>query len=173
MESILTPIVGRLLSRFVKSAAGTDGSDLRASLKGGNVSLHNLEINLDSILHSLPVAVERAFAKQLTVSIPWTSLTSQPIQVLCHTICSPVVACNFTTIMHWMCHERVNVCSQITLDTVEVVLSGSPQGPLGGNDGTPTSNDSADIAAEGGAHSHAAMDMVSVDHGHTAAWMGH
>lgn len=81
MESLLTPVVGRLLSKFVKSAAGTDGSDLRASLQGGNVSLHNLELNLDTMLHKLPVAVERAFAMQLTVSIPWTSLTSQPIQV--------------------------------------------------------------------------------------------
>jgi len=151
MDSILTPIVGRLLSRFVKSAAGTDGSDLRASLKGGNVSLHNLEINLDSILHSLPVAVERAFAMQLTVSIPWTKLTSQPIQVLCtHSIGPLLVACKLTTNMHGMFLERVDVCLQITLDTVEVVLSGSPQGPLGGDDGVPTSTDSAHIGAEGG-----------------------
>ena len=82
MESLLTPLVGRLLSRFVKSAAGNDGSDLRTSLQGGNVSLHNLELNLDSFLHKLPVAVERAFAKQLTVSIPWTRLNSQPIEVV-------------------------------------------------------------------------------------------
>ena len=82
MESLLTPLVGRLLSNFVKSAAGNDGSDLRASLQGGNVSLHNLELNLDSLLHKLPVAVERAFAKQLTVSIPWTRLNSQPIEVV-------------------------------------------------------------------------------------------
>lgn len=82
MESLLTPLVGRLLSRFVKSAAGSDGSDLRASLQGGNVSLHNLELNLDSLLHKLPLAVERAFAMQLTVSIPWTRLNSQPIEVV-------------------------------------------------------------------------------------------
>ncbi|BDA43314.1 probable vacuolar protein sorting-associated protein 13B [Coccomyxa sp. Obi] len=86
MESLLTPLVGRLLSRFVKSAAGSDGSDLRASLQGGNVSLHNLELNLDSLLHKLPVAVERAFAMQLTVSIPWTRLNSQPIEISLDTV---------------------------------------------------------------------------------------
>ncbi len=87
MESLLTPLVGRLLSRFVKIAAGSDGSDLRASLQGGNVSLHNLELNLDSLLHKLPVAVERAFAMQLTVSIPWTRLNSQPIEVFSRSLC--------------------------------------------------------------------------------------
>ena len=81
MERLLTPIVSRLLSRFVKSAAGKDGSDLRASLSGGKVVLYNLELDLMSLFEGLPVLVERAFAKQLTVSIPWTSLGAQPIQV--------------------------------------------------------------------------------------------
>ncbi len=81
MERLLTPIVSKLLSRFVKSAAGKDGSDLRASLSGGKVVLYNLELDLMSLFEGLPVAVDRAFAKRLTVSIPWTSLGSQPIQV--------------------------------------------------------------------------------------------
>ncbi len=96
MESLLTPLVGRLLSKFVKSAAGSDGADLRASLQGGNVTLHNLELNLDTLLHKLPVAVERAFAMQLTVSIPWTSLTSQPIQVLLS-----ILECGGGSIQHY------------------------------------------------------------------------
>ena len=81
MERLLTPIVSRLLSRFVKSAAGRDGSNLRASLSGGKVVLHNLELNLTSLFEGLPVTVDRAFAMQLTINIPWTSLGSQPIQV--------------------------------------------------------------------------------------------
>ena len=81
MDRILTPVVSRLLSRFIKSAAGKDGSDLRASLSGGKVVLYNLELNLMSLFEGLPVLVERAFAKQLTISIPWTSLGAQPIQV--------------------------------------------------------------------------------------------
>lgn len=82
MESLLTPVVSRLLSRFVKKAAGSDGSDLRASLQGGSVVLNNLELNLVSVLQKLPVGAQRAFAKKLTVAIPWTSLASQPIQVV-------------------------------------------------------------------------------------------
>lgn len=81
MDRLLTPIVSRLLSRFVKSAAGKDGSDLRASLSGGKVVLYNLELDLGALFEGLPVVVDRAFAKQLTVSIPWTSLGSQPILV--------------------------------------------------------------------------------------------
>ena len=82
MEAFLTPLVARLLSRFVRSASGRDGSDLRASLQGGGgLVLHNLELNLDAALAGLPVGVRRAYAQQLTVSIPWTSLASQPIQV--------------------------------------------------------------------------------------------
>lgn len=46
--------------------------------------LHNLELNLDALLQGLPVAVERAFARQLTLVIPWTSLATQPIQVCKH-----------------------------------------------------------------------------------------
>lgn len=81
METFLTPVVARLLSRFVKSAAGRDAPDLRANLQGGSLVLHNLELDLDAFLHALPVGVSRAFAGRLTVSIPWTSLASQPIQV--------------------------------------------------------------------------------------------
>ena len=80
METFLTPVVARMLSRFVKSAAG-DAPDLRANLQGGKLVLHNLELDLDTFLHALPVGVSRAFAGRLTVYIPWTSLASQPIQV--------------------------------------------------------------------------------------------
>jgi hypothetical protein len=83
MEAFLTPVVARLLSRFVKGAAGGgDAPDLRASLQGGGLALRNLELNLDPFLRGLPVGVRRAFARRLTVSIPWTSLASQPIEVL-------------------------------------------------------------------------------------------
>ena len=80
MERLLTPLVVRLLSRFVKGT-GKTGSDVRASLSGGGVVLHNLELDLASLFEGLPVAVDRAFAERLTVAIPWTSLGSQPIQV--------------------------------------------------------------------------------------------
>jgi len=48
MELLLTPVVNRILSKFVRKVGdGTSGSQLRASLSGGSVVLHNLELNLD------------------------------------------------------------------------------------------------------------------------------
>ena len=81
MELLLTPVVSRLLRRFIKSADGQASSNLRVSLSRGSVVLQNLELDLDELLHKLPVKVERAFARQLRIVIPWTSLATQPIQV--------------------------------------------------------------------------------------------
>ena len=81
MELLLTPVVSRLLRRFIKSADGQASSNLRVSLSRGSVVLQNLELDLDELLHKLPVRVERAFARQLRIVIPWTSLATQPIQV--------------------------------------------------------------------------------------------
>ena len=74
-------MVSRLLRRFIKSADGQASSNLRVSLSRGSVVLQNLELDLDELLHKLPVRVERAFARQLRIVIPWTSLATQPIQV--------------------------------------------------------------------------------------------
>ena len=82
MEVLLTPVVNRMLKRFVKSAEGRSGSSLRVSLSGGSVVLHNLELNLEPFLQNLPVTVERAFARELKIRIPWASLATQPIQAM-------------------------------------------------------------------------------------------
>ena len=81
MEVLLTPVVNRILKRIIKSAEGRSGLNLRVSLSGGSVVLHNLELNLEPLLQNLPVNVERAFARELKIVIPWTSLATQPIQV--------------------------------------------------------------------------------------------
>lgn len=93
MEVLLTPVVNKLLRRYIKSAEGRSGSSLRVSLSGGSVVLHNLELNLDPLLGGLPVKVERAFARQLRLVIPWTALATQPIQVF---------------IPPWLCHVQVH-----------------------------------------------------------------
>ena len=82
MDVLLTPVVNRFLRRFIKTAAGEEASQLRVSLSRGSVALHHLELNLDELTARLPVSVKRAFARQLTISVPWTSFTSQPLQVL-------------------------------------------------------------------------------------------
>ena len=83
MEVLLTPVVNRLLRRFIKKAAGEEVSQLRVSLSRGSVALHHLELNLDELTAQLPVTVRRAYARQLTIKVPWASFTSQPLQVTC------------------------------------------------------------------------------------------
>ncbi|KAK9810603.1 hypothetical protein WJX73_003685 [Symbiochloris irregularis] len=86
MDVLLTPVVNRLLRRFIKQAAGKEVSQLRVSLSRGSVALHHLELNLDELTAQLPVTVKRAYARQLTLSVPWASFTSQPLQVTLDTV---------------------------------------------------------------------------------------
>ncbi len=67
MDLLLTPLVQHFLRRFVKRSDEGKGADLKVSLsKRGSLRLHNLELNLDSILPSTgSISVKRAFARQL------------------------------------------------------------------------------------------------------------
>lgn len=80
MELFLTPFVNRLLRKFVKSSQ--EGNDdyraFKASISGGGIALHNLELDLSIFA---PFVAKRAFARFLEVKIPWTSLNTQPIEV--------------------------------------------------------------------------------------------
>jgi len=51
-----------------------------ARVAGGSILLTNLELNLDALVGRLPLRVERAYARQLRVNVPWTALATQPIQ---------------------------------------------------------------------------------------------
>jgi hypothetical protein len=82
METILTPVVSRLLRSFIKSADGEEGASLRVTFTRGCLVLHNLELNLVPLLGTLAdVGVKRAFARELRIEIPWTSLGYKPIEV--------------------------------------------------------------------------------------------
>ena len=76
MDALLTPVVTHFLKSFIKTASGEEASKLRVSLSRG-VVLHNLELNLDRLTSKLPLRIERAFAKQLTLRISWTALAQQ------------------------------------------------------------------------------------------------
>lgn len=82
MEFLLTPIVNRLLQRYIKSVDGESSSNLRVSLSGGSVILSDLELNIDPLLQHLPirenVRVVRAYGKTLSIN-----LATSPIQVQC------------------------------------------------------------------------------------------
>jgi hypothetical protein len=65
------------------------GRLLQVSFSRGNVlTLHNLELNLAPLLGGAAalVHVRRAFARRLSITIPWTALTTQPIQVVLDTV---------------------------------------------------------------------------------------
>ena len=80
MDLLLTPVITHLLKSFIKTASGEEASKLRVSLSKG-VVLHNLELNLDSLTTNLPLRIERAYAKQLTLRFSLATLASQPPQV--------------------------------------------------------------------------------------------
>ena len=83
MDLLLTPLLNRVLRKFIRSSSEGAGSELRVSLSSrGTITLHNLELCLDSVLEGVGfLSVTRAFARQLQVTVPWTGLTTQPIQV--------------------------------------------------------------------------------------------
>lgn len=86
MEGLLTAMVNRALSRFIRTAEGQE--NLRVNVqRGGSLLLTNLELNLDPVMASLPgFTVSRAFAMRLHVTIPWTNLFGAPIQVQLDTV---------------------------------------------------------------------------------------
>lgn len=80
-SAVLTPLVTRLLRSFIKSSEGSDASSLKVSFSArGTLLLQHLELDLESLVPGL--AVRRARAGALEIRIPWTSLASQPIQVV-------------------------------------------------------------------------------------------
>lgn len=47
MERLLTPLISRLLRRFIKEADGQQLGTLRVGFSKGSLVLHDLELNLD------------------------------------------------------------------------------------------------------------------------------
>lgn len=89
MDLLLTPLVTRLLKQYVKRSSEGAGRDLKVSFSRGNVlTLHNLELDLAPLLGGAAslAHVRRAFARRLSITIPWTALTTQPIQVVLDTV---------------------------------------------------------------------------------------
>lgn len=76
MDSILSPILGRLLRKYFNNPP-----DVKFSLSG---SFHfgNLEFNcktLNSQLTSLPFTYQNGIAGSTRLDIPWASLSTDPI----------------------------------------------------------------------------------------------
>ncbi|KAL4522616.1 hypothetical protein Ndes2526A_g01019 [Nannochloris sp. 'desiccata'] len=87
MERLLTPLVTRLLERFVKRSQEGDAGKFKVALSGsGGFSLHNLELDLGSVLPADLLESRRAFARSLQIKVPWTALNTQPIEVIFDTV---------------------------------------------------------------------------------------
>lgn len=88
MDALIGPAVAllarTLLTRFVR--VDEDVEKLSASFRGGEVVLHNAEINLGEallaeVVAKLPVRVTRAKARETAVRVPWGRLESAPMVV--------------------------------------------------------------------------------------------
>eukprot|EP00850_Spirogloea_muscicola_P022149 SM000279S10395 [mRNA] locus=s279:126497:131115:- [translate_table: standard] len=66
-------LVLSIASKYIKNAEDASVSDLRVSVTGGAVIFRNVELNIE---------VERTFARELHINIPWTSLATEPVEVL-------------------------------------------------------------------------------------------
>jgi hypothetical protein len=82
MEALITFALNSFLKKFIKRASGELGSSLSVSLSQGSVILRNLELNLGPLLEKLPLGCNRAFAKELTISMTWPTMSSPSIQVI-------------------------------------------------------------------------------------------
>lgn len=80
MDRLLKAVLGRLLSDYIVHSKETGDGEFRARFTSSGICLHDIEFNTQK----LPGAgkwLKSATAKSLEFKIPWTSLTSQNIQV--------------------------------------------------------------------------------------------
>jgi hypothetical protein len=86
LRGYLTELILEQLSYFIRK----DCLNVDQLTLGGNLVLYNLELRLDVLRETLGVPltfdISRGFIKKLSVTIPWTSLFGQPIEVLIDTI---------------------------------------------------------------------------------------
>jgi hypothetical protein len=106
---VAASLVSRVLQRFVKKVGGEDIGTLRVKLDGSSLTLRDLDLNVDGALclqacqfctvdlialssiavvpsGSSSVVVDRAFASELTVTVPWSRLGSDPLGIAIHDV---------------------------------------------------------------------------------------
>ena len=86
LRGYLTELILEQLSYFIRK----DSLNVDQLTIGGNLILYNLELKLDVLRETLGVPltfdISRGFIKKLSVTIPWTNLFGQPIELLIDTI---------------------------------------------------------------------------------------
>ena len=78
-EAILEKI---LLSKLGKFISGIDRESLKIAVWKGDITLNNVHLNSGSLLRfQLPFILTFGIVSELTVRIPWTKLSSAPIEI--------------------------------------------------------------------------------------------
>ncbi len=99
---VASRLVSNFLQRFVRTVAGEEVSALRVQLTGGALVLLDLDLNLAGTAHArdaaccrskqltacgaalIPaggVVVQRAYAAELRITVPWGALATEPLEV--------------------------------------------------------------------------------------------
>jgi len=80
MERLLETVLGSFLSDYVSTSKETKDGNFKAFLSSSGISLHDIEFNASRV-ESSDFDVEKATASALEVKVPWSSLTTQSIEV--------------------------------------------------------------------------------------------
>lgn len=85
LESYVTPILLEHVAKYVKDFRDEDA---QLSLWEGEVTLLNLDLQLDVLEDELklPIDLVSGHVHELTIQVPWTKLTSEPVRVIIDTI---------------------------------------------------------------------------------------
>lgn len=155
MELLLTPLVSSLLRKFIKSSAESAGGELKVSFSTrGALTLHNLELNLEPLLEGVSfITAKRAFARVLRITVPWTALTTQPVEVrqAAPAACDRAArdrAAQVGAGAGASSSARVyHAPAQVELDTVELIFGPLEQAPGGAPDAQQQASEVAAAAS--------------------------
>ena len=84
VKRAITSALQSLLSKYIKHIKLKD-----AGVLGGDLRLTNLELSLDTfakMLAPLGFEITRGFVKEISISIPWLSIASTPIEIKIDTV---------------------------------------------------------------------------------------
>lgn len=85
LESYVTPILLDYVAKYVKNFRDEDA---QISLWEGEVTFQNLDLRLDVLEDelNLPVELVSGHIHELSILVPWTKLTSEPVRIVINTI---------------------------------------------------------------------------------------
>ena len=80
LETILEKVLLNNVGQYID---GIDKSNLKIGIWSGNIVIQNISVKPEVIqMLGLPVKMKYSFVGKLTVSVPWTSLSSKPVEIV-------------------------------------------------------------------------------------------